>query len=223
MIGENASLERGAIVATSIALFVGVYLIYQDYAIEKEQEEALADKNGEKVPKNLSNSEQINEENKRSKDSVATNYQGLPNLGNTCYMNSLIQALSGCPQYVEYCESIVKNQVIENILSQRDHSEENQDDKAAKIERANDILHAFILVLLQVCYNDEDAKQIYRLHQLISEDNEYMRFNEQADAHELNMFLQDHLISLVPKRLRQMSEGLKGKIVYEPQRGKKTE
>ena len=29
-----------------------------------------------------------------------------------------------------------------------------------------------------------------------------MRFNEQADSHELNMFLQDHLITLVPKSLR---------------------
>lgn len=41
-----------------------------------------------------------------------------------------------------------------------------------------------------------------------------MRFNQQADAHELNMFLQDHLITLVPKSLRL---GMKGKITYHTQ------
>jgi len=54
-----------------------------------------------------------------------------------------------------------------------------------------------------------------------------MGLNEQADSHELNMFLQDHLISLVPKSLRLMleSQGLEGKIVYhaQPQREMKTD
>lgn len=33
---------------------------------------------------------------------------GLPNLGNTCYMNSLLQALTGCPDFVEYVDRIFR-------------------------------------------------------------------------------------------------------------------
>ena len=94
-------------------------------------------------------------------------------------MNSLIQALSGCPQYVEYCESIIKNNIIENVQA--------NDDEATS--GASEILFEFIKVLLQLKENDTDLNDCGKLHELIGEDNEFMRFNEQADAHELNVFL----------------------------------
>ena len=84
-------------------------------------------------------------------------------------MNSLFQALSGCPQYVKYCESIYQNKIIENIQCLE------KDDEATK---AYDLIYEFILVLLQLKENDPDLKHCGRLHQLISEDNEFMRMNE---------------------------------------------
>jgi ubiquitin C-terminal hydrolase len=34
---------------------------------------------------------------------------GLPNLGNTCYLNSLLQALSGCFTFTDYLDRVLKS------------------------------------------------------------------------------------------------------------------
>ena len=34
---------------------------------------------------------------------------GLPNVANTCYMNSLLQALSGCTQFTSYMDRLWNN------------------------------------------------------------------------------------------------------------------
>jgi len=50
--------------------------------------------------------------------------------------------------------------------------------------------------------HDQDANP-EMLYHLICQDGEFTRMNEECDAHELNLFMQDKLISLVPKNLRQ--------------------
>lgn len=60
-------------------------------------------------------------------------------------MNSLLQALSGCPQYVEYCEGIIKNRVIETLNNRKKHDE------------AIVVLKEFIFLLLQLKENDRAA------------------------------------------------------------------
>lgn len=47
------------------------------------------------------------------KDSNYTYPQGLPNLGNTCYMNSLLQALTGCPAFTTYIDRIWKHMKLD--------------------------------------------------------------------------------------------------------------
>ncbi len=42
-------------------------------------------------------------EDKREKHKY---YVGLRNLGNTCYMNALLQALTSCELYMKYIESV---------------------------------------------------------------------------------------------------------------------
>ena len=46
---------------------------------------------------------------------------GLPNVANTCYMNSLLQALSGCTQFTTYMDRLWNNITID----------ENNDDEQA--------------------------------------------------------------------------------------------
>lgn len=73
---------------------------------------------------------------------------GLHNLGNTCYMNSLIQALSGCPSYLKYIESVFN----QGLLNGKD-------------EQNLEIINQFILIVMQVYHHDQDSdpRELYRV------------------------------------------------------------
>ena len=51
---------------------------------------------------------------KAKADQLRNQYVGLPNLGNTCYMSSLLQFLSGCPEYKKYLEEVYSRNIIED-------------------------------------------------------------------------------------------------------------
>lgn len=94
-------------------------------------------------------------------------------------MNSLLQALSGCPLYMDYVSNLAENYLTSGDV----------------------LLAEFILVLLQLKDSDSDVDPT-TLYQLLCKDGEFTRNNEECDSHELNLFMQDKLISLVSKSLR---------------------
>ena len=51
---------------------------------------------------------------------------GLPNLGNTCYMNTLLQCLSGCPSFIEYVQRLKLAVNFDQELND-DDKEDNKD------------------------------------------------------------------------------------------------
>lgn len=63
------------------------------------------------------------------------------------------------------------------------------------------LLEEFILILLQLKDNDIDIDPT-NLYHLLCSDGEFARMYEECDSHELNLFMQDKLISLVSKSLR---------------------
>jgi ubiquitin C-terminal hydrolase len=55
----------------------------------------------------------IKNKEKEDKSGKKKKFVGLRNLGNTCYMNALLQALSSCEIYMNYVENIYKNKYLE--------------------------------------------------------------------------------------------------------------
>lgn len=69
------------------------------------------------------------------------------------------------------------------------------------------------MILLELQAKDSDADPNH-LYQMLCEDGEFTRMFEECDAHELNLFLQDKLMELVPKSVRKYlrGQGLKGSV-----------
>jgi hypothetical protein len=70
--------------------------------------------------------------------------------------------------------------------------------------------------MLELQAKDSDADPQH-LYQMLCEDGEFTRMYEECDSHELNLFLQDKLMELVPKSVRKYlkRQGIKGNIDHE--------
>ena len=64
---------------------------------------------------------------KEDKSIKKKKYIGLKNLGNTCYMNALLQALSCCEIYMNYVENIYKNKYLEQKDNEMIDSKKEKD------------------------------------------------------------------------------------------------
>ncbi|TNV86175.1 hypothetical protein FGO68_gene11281 [Halteria grandinella] len=124
--------------------------------------------------------------------------QGLPNIGNTCYMNSLIQCLAGSSTFVQYAKKLW------NML------EGNQD-----IEDKHQMI---TLALLDLVINLSNASVETRPDALYSmlQDHEFTRYREEQDSHELLVFIQDNITKVSARQLRDTSEddGLACQVIY---------
>ena len=134
------------IVASVSAILIG-YISYQYASLPP----ANSDKIALKLPpkKTQQHPETPNSHSQSS-------FIGLENLGNTCYMNSLFQALSGSQIYIKYVRNIVSNQILPEKC-RADLDEEMRVKKQSTL----DILGAYIMVLLQLCENDPEIDPAY--------------------------------------------------------------
>jgi len=130
---RHASHTQLAIAATACAVVASVLLV-TDYFLQNAP-------NAEKR-RNIGENEEGDQIIAGSSPPKA--YVGLANLGNTCYLNSLLQALSGSIEYMRFAKNIIRNELI--VLGEGG-SETN----------CNDILYYFILVLLQLDELDQDV------------------------------------------------------------------
>lgn len=191
-IRESPEWRLGA-AAVTVTIFAG---LLASIVLSANSEQSPAVKTDHESKKREENQIVIREE-ARADINFNKQYVGLPNLGNTCYLNSLLQALSGSTHYLQFTQNIVENQLIKLGNDEED-------------ETCNDILYHFIVLLLQLSYHDQDADP-NDLYQLICGDTRLFRIFEQCDAHELNLYIQDKLITHIPlsaRRSLQQSEAL---------------
>lgn len=119
---------------------------------------------------------------------------GIPNLGNTCYMNALMQALIACDQFAEYV-NIFKSMMIkvstgDNQSSNSDGSD-SDDDKYFKLTDSeieeHYILKSFIDAFYALKRGSTDSDKISTFYEHLCET--FTCIFEQEDAHELLMVL----------------------------------
>ena len=125
---------------------------------------------------------------------------GLPNVANTCYMNSLLQALSGCTKFTDYF-----NRVWSNI-----EVDENSDDEIA--------VYFFVRSIRELRDGSHEAQEwAEHLHDMLcnadtsgSSGVPFTRLFEQQDSHDLMFYLLEKVTKITAKfaRHRARQEGL---------------
>ena len=121
---------------------------------------------------------------------------GLPNLGNTCYMNSLMQALSGCSHFSQYLDRLMRHIGIDSECS---------DSK---------IVFLLIQSLKELRNGTEEAAEFMEvLHEMLCDEDSsndsgvtFTRLYEQQDSHDLMFFLLEKITKITAKFSRKQNE-----------------
>ena len=136
---------------------------------------------------------------------------GLPNVANTCYMNSLLQALSGCTQFTTYMDRLWNNITID----------ENNDDEQA--------VRCFVQTIRLLKDGSHEAGEwADQLHDMLcsadvssSSGVPFTTLFEQQDSHDLMFYLLEKVTTITAKFARQrahsQSLAVSVELLYESQ------
>jgi len=106
---------------------------------------------------------------------------GMPNLGNTCYMNALLQSLTGCKMFMDYVKRLHLRVVV-------DHAD--KDDM---------IVDSLARVLMGLRKGVVESNPSIMYHIMCEE---FTSMHEQQDSHEFMFYLQDKITRITAKLIR---------------------